>query len=227
MAGSKSIIACSVLKLEFERIIDGRPIELSLLEQGLHSTPKIMPEKIAAKVAEAEARRPESIVLGYGLCSKGVVGVGGAETPLVIPRCHDCIALLLGSVQRYTEIFSRRPGTYYLSAGWVAENDDPLSCVEVKYTPRLGEKKAMRAMSLELANYTHICYVDNGLGDQERLKARTRENCRAFNKEYMEIEGSLDYLRKLVDGPADEEEIITLPPGRQLHEDMFFESLDR
>ncbi len=227
MTGSKIIIACSVLKLEFERIIGDRPIELRLLEQGLHSTPKIMPEKIAAEVAGAEARQPESIVLGYGLCSKGVVGVGGAATPLLIPRCHDCIALLLGSVRRYNEIFSKRPGTYYLSAGWVAENDDPLSCVEVKYAPRLGEKKAMRAMSLELANYTHICYVDNGLGDQERLKARAQENCRAFSKEYMEIKGSLEYLRKLVDGPVDEAEIITLPPGRQLHEDMFFETPGR
>lgn len=223
MSGKKTVIACSVMKMEFEKIIGERPIDLHLLEQGLHNTPKLMPGRIAEKVAEVEAAGAGDIVLGYGLCSNGVLGIGGERSQVVAPRCHDCIALLLGSVERYDEIFKKNPGTFYLSAGWVAEGDEPLSCVENKYAPRLGQAKAMRAMKLELANYTHICYIDNGLGNQDELKARAHENCRAFDLEYMEIKGSLEYFEKLLDDPTDGPEVIRLSPGQSIDEDMFFQ----
>jgi Protein of unknown function (DUF1638). len=221
MSGKKAVIACAVMKHEFEKVIGDRPIDLHILEQGLHNTPKLMPGHISEKVAEVAASGPEEIILGYGLCSNGVVGVGGGAKPLVIPRCHDCISMLLGSVERYNEVFRRNPGTIYLSAGWVDACDDPLGYLENKYIPRMGEKKALRAVSLELAHYTHFCYIDNGLGDRERLKERTRENCRMFQKEYKEIQGSLEYFERLIDSPADGPDIIRLSPGRQLDEDMF------
>jgi len=228
MSGKKAVIACSVMKLEFEKVIGDRPIDLHLLEQGLHNTPKLMPGRIAEKVAEvaAAAAAPEEIILGYGLCSNGVLGISGGQNPLVIPRCHDCISMLLGSVARYNEVFRQNPGTYYLSAGWVAEGDDPLGCVETKYAPRLGQEKAMRAMKMELENYSYICYIDNGLGDQEMLKARTHENCRAFNLKYMELPGSLEYFEKLIANPSQGPEIIRLAPGQELEEDMFYEYFD-
>lgn len=221
MSGKKAVIACAVMKHEFEKAIGGRPIDLHILEQGLHNTPKLMPGHISAKVAEVAAGEAEEIILGYGLCSNGVVGVGGGPRPLVIPRCHDCISMLLGSVERYNEVFRQNPGTIYLSAGWVESCDDPLGYLENKYIPRMGEKKALRAVSLELAHYTHFCYIDNGLGDQERLKERTRENCQMFQKEYKEIQGSLEYIERLLDSPADGPDIIRLEPGRELHEDLF------
>lgn len=227
MSGKKAVIACAVLKLELEKVIGNLPIDLYLLEQGLHNTPKFMPERISEKVAEVAVTKPEQIILGYGLCSNGVLGVGGGDNPLVIPRCHDCISLLLGSVERYNEVFHQNPGTYYLSAGWVAEKDDPLGCVENRYAPRLGSiEKAMKFMKMELENYTHICYIDNGLGDQDLLKARAHENCRAFNLEYKELPGSLEFFEKLIADPADGPEFIRLAPGQELDEDMFYEYSD-
>lgn len=221
MSGRKAVIACAVMKYEFEKAIGDRPIDLHLLEQGLHDKPKEMPGHIIKKVTEVAAGNPEEIILGYGLCSNGVVGVGGGRSPLVAPRCHDCISMLLGSAERYNEVFHQNPGTIYLSAGWMDECDDPLGYLEKKYIPRLGEKKAWRAIALELAHYTHFCYIDNGLGDTERLKARALENCRAFQKEYKEIKGSLEYFEKLIDSPPEGPEVIRLKPGQQLDEMMF------
>lgn len=226
MSGRKAVVACSVIKLELEKVIGNRPIDLHLLEQGLHNTPKLMPDRIAEKVAEVAAGKPQEIILGYGLCSNGVLGLGGGDSPLVVPRCHDCISLLLGSVERYNQVFRQNPGTYYLSAGWVAEKDDPLGCVETKYAPRMGLEKAMKGMKMELENYTHICYIDNGLGDQKQLKARAHENCQAFNLQYTEIQGSLDYFERLIDDPAEGPEFIRLEPGQNLDEDQFYEYLD-
>ncbi|MDR3038875.1 MAG: DUF1638 domain-containing protein [Candidatus Adiutrix sp.] len=224
MPGRRAIIACSIMKLELEAVAADRPVDIYYLEQGLHSTPQVMPRRIQEKIDELADLNHEGIILGYGLCSNGILGVSGRAVPLAAPRCHDCIALFLGSTRRYNELFSRRPGTYYLTAGWIMEADDPLGAVEGKYARRLGLKKAKRAMDLELANYTHICYLDNGLGDTGQARARALENCRAFNKEYMEVKGDLRYFQAMVNpsGPDEGAGFITVGPGQALTEAMFY-----
>ncbi|MCL2029428.1 MAG: DUF1638 domain-containing protein [Deltaproteobacteria bacterium] len=223
MAGRRAIIACAIMKMELEALAGGQSVDLYFLEQGLHSTPRLMPGRIQEKIDELAPLGHERISLGYGLCSNGILGVSGRRSPLTIPRCHDCIALFLGSNQRYREMFQKRPGTYYLTSGWIAEGDDPLASVEGPYTERLGPKKAKRAMDLELANYTHFCFIDNGLGDRSAVKARTLENCRAFRKEYAEVQADLAYFRNLIAPEVNEIDFINLPPGLALDEGMFYQ----
>ncbi|MDR2724930.1 MAG: DUF1638 domain-containing protein [Candidatus Adiutrix sp.] len=225
MAGRRAIIACSIMKTELEAVADGRSVDLYYLEQGLHSTPQAMPLRIQEKIDELAPLNHERICLGYGLCSNGILGVSGRISPLTTPRCHDCIALFLGSNQRYREMFRKNPGTYYLTTGWIAESDDPLTAVEGRYAERLGLKKARRAMELELANYTHFCFIDNGLGDRAAVRARTLENCRAFQKQYAEVQGDLAYFRSLAapEIPENSDAFITLPAGSALTEAMFYQ----
>ena len=227
MPGRRAVIACAIMRMELEAVVGGQPVDLHYLEQGLHSTPQFMPRRIQEKIDELAPLNYERFVLGYGLCSNGILGVSGRASPLAAPRCHDCIALFLGSAQRYNELFRRHPGTYYLTAGWIQENQDPLGTVtgEGKYARRMGEKKAKRAMDLELVNYTHICLIDNGLGDRDELRARTRENCRAFNKEYLEVQGDLKYFQGMVapEIPGEGDGFISLPPERALSEAMFYQ----
>lgn len=215
-----AVVTCDIMRLEFETVIGDADIGLKVLEYALHDTPARMPGRIMKVVREAEREGAERIALGYGLCSKGTVGVQ-AEGGLVIPRCHDCIAMLIGSPERYKEIFYKYPA-FYLSAGWMRNEADPLTAVERKYIPRLGEKKAMRAMSLELANYKYVCYVDNGLGDRRAIKERALENCRVFNKEYLEIPAGLEYFERLIRGPHPREHFLTLGPGEPLSDEGFY-----
>ena len=78
---------------------------------------------MAAKIQEAVDRTPEgvydAILLGYGLCGNGLDGLTARHTRLVLPRAHDCIALLMGSRERYRAYFEANPGTYYRSTGWL------------------------------------------------------------------------------------------------------------
>ena len=224
MPGRLAVVACKIMKTELDAVADGQSVDLYYLDQGLHSTPQVMPLRIQEKIDELAPLNHERICLGYGLCANGILGVRGRVSPLTTPRCHDCIALFLGSNQRYRELFQKRPGTYYFTAGWLAEEGDPLGSVE-RYSSRLGPKKAKRAMDLELANYTHFCFIDNGLGDRAAVKARTLENCRAFRKEYAEVRGDLTYFRSLVapEVPEDAGSFITLPPGSALNEAMFYQ----
>lgn len=221
MSGSKlTIVACDIMREELEAVIGSAEVDLHFLEYGLHDTPKILSEQLTAKVKELSPRA-ERLALGYGLCSNGVLGVE-AKNGLVIPKCHDCISLLLGSPARYNEIFHKYPGAYFLSAGWVRVDGDPLSTMEKKYAPRLGEKKALLGMKLELENYRYICYIKNGVGDDAALRARARENCKVFNKEYFELEAGLEYFQALVHGPHSPDNFISLPGGCPLEDLDFF-----
>jgi hypothetical protein len=216
------LVACDVVKSEFEKALAGREVKTRFLEYSLHRTPELMGGRITEAMGELKAEGAEKVVLGYGLCSNGVVGVK-SQGELIMPRCHDCIAMLLGSPKRYFEIFRKYPGTYFLTEGWIRNNGDPISTVENRYAPKMGHKKAMRGMALELANYKKICFVDNGVGDREAVRERTKENCRVFEKEYMEIEAGIDYFTGLLDGPHNDDEFLVLPAGQKVQNEFFYQ----
>ena len=222
MTGVKlGVVACDVVRSELEAAAADSDVILHFLPYSLHSVPSEMSGKINKGLEEVKAKGVEGVRLGYGLCSNGVVGVE-TERPLVMPRCHDCIAMLLGSPKRYFEMFRKYPGTYFLTEGWIRNNADPLTTVEVKYAPRMGEKKAFRGMSLELANYKTICFVNNGVGDSGKVRARTKENCQAFKKEYMEVDSDLNYFKTLIDGPHAEDDFISIASGEHILNDYFY-----
>jgi hypothetical protein len=224
MAGRLGIVACDVVRNEFERVLEGRDdVLVRYLEYALHEKPKEMPAAINAAVEGMTAAGAERVALGYGLCSNGTVGVS-CRGGLAIPRCHDCISMLLGSPSRYMRLFSENPGTLWVSDGWIRNGGDHLTAYEVRYKPRMGEKKAFKGASMEIANYTRVCLINNGVGDVEALRERARENARFFGKEYVEVEADLGYFRSFVDGPWDEGDFVILGPGEEVSESFFYKS---
>ncbi len=220
------ILACSVMRTELEQVLSGASaIEVRYLEQALHRTPHLMAGRIQAKIdAVSGAGR---IVLGYGLCSNGLAGVRARRQEIVIPRCHDCITLFLGSRAAYDELFHQIPGTYYLTPGWIDAKKDPLGIVADEYTPRVGSETAIWAMQQELKHYTHIALIDSGLTDMEPYRQRARENAAFFGLEYLELTGNLDYFRKMAwGGPLAEDDFVTIARGCQVTQEMFFSLLE-
>ena len=194
--------------------------DILYLEQALHRTPDKLLVKVQEKIDQV-ARTASRIVLGYGLCAKGVVGITARASELIIPRCHDCIALFLGSPNRYLEIFREKPGTYYLTPGWVAEQQDPLGLIE-EQVPRYGRETARWIIEEELKHYTHIALIDTGVEEMAPLRARAMENAAVLKKQYEEIPGSLDYFRELLRGPYTEEKFLRLRPGEKFTQEMVF-----
>jgi Protein of unknown function (DUF1638) len=217
-----AIIACDVMRTELELAAQGAAVQFHFIDQGLHRTPKKMAALIQEKL-DLVNESAERVVLAYGLCSGGIKGVRGSCHELVVPKCHDCIALFFGSASVYQEAFRARPGTYYLTPGWVAAKRDPLGTIYDDYAPKHGMETALWVMQEELKHYTHIALINTGVGDLDHLRARAKENCAFLEKEYCEIQGSLDYFKKLVHGPYKEDEFIIIPPGGEVTEDMFFD----
>lgn len=213
------------MKPELELVRMGDPsIEIRYVDQGLHRTPQKMAAIVQGHVDEA-ATSAAQVVIGYGLCSNGIAGVTARAQGLSVPRCHDCIALFLGSPEAYRKTFESKPGTYYLTPGWVAEKKDPLGILQGEYTPKFGEETSLWVMEEELKHYTHIAFINTGCGDLESLRARARENAAFFKKAYEEIPGSLDYFVKLIRGPYEKEQFFCLAPGEKITQDMYLEGV--
>jgi hypothetical protein len=217
----RTIIACGSIKPELDRLAkDATDVNLRYLPQNLHRTPDKMGGLIQKVIEKAELES-EEIILGYGLCSNGVVGVEAPGQGLYIPRVHDCIALYLGSREKYKKIFSKNPGTYHLTKSWIDNEKDPLGLVENEYTERVGRELAEETMNTEIRNYKYISFVSTAAEDDEQYRKRAKENAEFFDKEFIEYEGSNEYFNKILFGPYTESDFIYINPNQKITQKEF------
>lgn len=217
------IVACRIIQPELEMIREpGDGVEIRYLDQGLHMTPRKMGPAIQEQV-DLTSGRFDKIVLGYGLCANGIVGVQAREQGLYVPRSHDCIALFMGSGEIYRTAIKKRPGTFYLTAGWIEGRKDPLSYMEDLYVPRMGRETAEWGMKEELKHYSHFALITTGAGDLDQLRRQTLKNAKFFGKEFEEIPGSLALFRKMIMDPLRDDDFIFIEPGGSIRQTLFFD----
>jgi hypothetical protein len=214
------VIACSIMKDEFLQF-QKEGVSFVFLEQSLHRTPQKMPAAIQEEIEKAANGEDEYIVLGYGLCSNGIVGVRPVRQPVVIPRVHDCISLFLGSIEKYWEEHGKEPGTYYLTKGWIDEKKSPLG-VFAEYCQRYDKNTAEWIIREELKNYKRIALVHSGNGLSEEYRAHARENAQFLNLRYEEITGSLGFFARMLGGDW-EKDFIIIQPGQEVKQEFFLE----
>src|SRR5574341_234838 len=207
----RHLIACEVFRDEFEAV---SPPDLprTYLPQGLHRTPGKMPAAIQ-EILDGVSPEVQTVLLGYGLCSNGVVGVASRAAALILPRVHDCIALLLGSRERYEAEVTACPGTYYITPGWALYGTTSLSSYKNEYLPKYGEETARYIAGELLKNYSRVALIAHGAGDMDAARAHATEMADLFGLAYAEIPGSLDYVRRLVEGPWGAEDFVVVEPG--------------
>ncbi|MFH0921865.1 MAG: DUF1638 domain-containing protein [Fibrobacterota bacterium] len=215
------IIACHVLKRELDHFagLSKNTVTFHYLEQGLHNTPEILRERLQAAV-DAAPENADAVLLGYGLCSNGLVGIRARKKRLVIARAHDCITFLLGSKERYREYFDTHPGTYWYSPGWIETGTQPgrTRCEQLlkEYAEKYGEENAQYLMEMEQAwikNYSNAAYVDLGLGDSAAHKAFTKECAAWLGWRYDELAGDPVLLLDFMEGNWDSADFLIVEPG--------------
>ncbi len=222
-SGVSVLIACENLKPEIEALSPREyAVHTEYVDHDYHRTPEYIGPRLQEEIDIAAAYATR-IVLGYGLCSHGTVGLKAPPQGLWIPRVHDCIALYLGARASYEEQFRCHPGTYYLTKAWIANERDPLGIVEKDYSPRVGSDTAWWAMKEELKNYTRIVYIDTMGSSAEgaALAARARENARRLDKEYIRIPGSNAFFDKLVKGPYTKDDFVYVEEGAKVESKSF------
>lgn len=207
------LIACEAV---LEEIIHEVPLGVEVLgvEVAQHNRPESLRRFLQNAVDDCSDER-DTILLGYGLCSRSVDGLYSSRSTLVVPRVHDCIGLFLGGSDERIDGSRVESGTYYLSKGWI-ESGDHLLAEYDRMRERFGEDKARQLMGTMLAHYTRVAFIRTGPDPKlETYRNFSRAFAEKFELRFEEIRGTKDMMRRLIQGPWNNDFIVA-PPGRSI-----------
>jgi hypothetical protein len=204
LARSK-IIACAAVIEEMLPIMPPQ-MNYEVLDFSLHFNPDELKGTLQS-VINASASSIETIILGYGLCSRAVVGLKTEDCTLIVPRVDDCIAIFLGSESVYRKEQRSVPGTYYLTKGWLKAGGTPFDEYDV-LAKQYGQDKARCIISQILKNYTRLVFINTSQFELESYRAQARDIAERFGLRYEEIQGSDTLIRKMIFGPWDNDFVI-------------------
>ena len=229
------MIACRVLSRELSYLASQSEniVDITWVRQGLHDTPELLRRNLQNTMAELNAYfmadekgahvRPDYFALGYGLCSNGVVGIEAGDIPIVVPRTDDCIALLLGSQQRYLELFRQNSGIYWTSSGWLESGlRDRIAEKERKYkayTELYGEEAAKELVAAEYAwmrEYNTYGYIDSPIYKNAAYSKTAKAHARKYGWRFERFKGDARLLTMLVNGDWNEKEFLVCPPHHRI-----------
>jgi hypothetical protein len=216
------VIACHVLwrELCYFASLSRNVHQFVFLRQGLHCAPDLLRTELQRAIDAVDEDDCAAILVGYGLCSNGLVGIRAGKVKLVVMRGHDCITFLLGSKERYREYFDSHPGTYWYSPGWIDTSTQPgkdrYEKVLRHYVETYGEENAeylMRASENWMDSYSNAAYVDLGVGDAGRYRDFTRECSEWLNWKCDFLEGDSVLMMDFLEGRWDDERFLVVQPG--------------
>ncbi|MFC1509116.1 DUF1638 domain-containing protein [Candidatus Omnitrophota bacterium] len=233
------LISCGVLKKEFDSLRKTLPDTVELtevwLEQGLHREPDRLNELIKEEIERTEVGNEQfdALLLGYGICSQGTVGVSSSRYKIVVPRAHDCITLFLGSKERYLEEFSQSPGTYWFTPGFIHRKMQPGMSEKYagiyhqfeenyeNYLEKFGDESSAKFVidhqeQAWIKNYSRGAFVNGGLPGGNALRKKAQAFCRSRNWNFEEITGDFNLIHDLVSGNWDPERFLVIEPGQTL-----------
>jgi len=214
------VIACATV---IEEMLPLLPPDVGhkVLDFGLHRDPARLRCALQEAIDEVQDRT-DTLILGYGLCSQGVIGLQARSCVLVIPKVDDCISIFLGSRSAHRKQSRQEPGTYYLTKGWIEAGDGPFDEFD-RIAQKYGRAKAEKVISLMLANYKRLALINTGQYEMDRYRDYARRTSERFGLRFEEIEGSDELVKKMIDGPWDED-FVVVEPGGTVRFDHFFPS---
>jgi Protein of unknown function (DUF1638) len=206
-------------------------VTVRLFDQGLHNVPKNLRARLQAGIDAVHPGECDAILLAYGICGAGTVGLTARHTSLVLPRAHDCITLYLGSKERYQEEFDAHPGTYWYSQDYLERNPSSsavalgAASIEVSealyqsYIQKYGRDNAdylMEVMGEWGNHYDRAVFLDIGLSKGISFETLAREQAQRRGWTFERKAGDRRLVNRLLNGEWTDDEFLVVPPGHHI-----------
>ena len=216
------LLGCGLLVRELSDAIVHSPhlVDAKFLPAGLHdSGAKSMRQRLQQEIDAADCSCYDAIVLGYALCGMGTAGLKAPAIPLVLPRAHDCITLLMGSREKYAEYFKANQGVYFRSVAWVeraGQMHDQLfagglsqdrETLIAKYGEEAGQYLYEEATRYH-RSYSKLTYIRTASEFDDACAAQAQAEAKEKRWTYEEFAGSLTLFRRLLQGSWDSDFLV-------------------
>lgn len=208
------VLACRAIEDEISYVLkeNGLSYPVIFIDAGLHD----FPQKLKGKLQEAIDKQcnVDYILLGYALCGNGTLGLKSENATIVLPQYNDCIAMLLGSDERYRENIGSEMGAYFFTRGWL-EYLNPKKDYYDTMVSKFGHEKAYQTAKTIIAHYKRFALIENEAYDQDASFQKMKELADFFELQTHRMQGTLDIFRRLLKGQWNDNFQI-VPPGRQV-----------
>ncbi len=200
------VIACEVAfrELSFYGSQSNCIIDFTFMPRKLHIIgTKSMKETLQSEIDKVDIDRYDAILLGYGLCGCGVVGLK-SKLPMVIPKAHDCISFFLGSKEKYLEIKQDYPKAFYFTPGWL----------EREIIPNRGYTSEDFALYKDVID--DAIFINTSVGNTDNYRKEIKEMCQSLEASFKEIQGDSLLLQNFLNGNWDEDSFKIIPPNHEV-----------
>ncbi len=216
-----ALIACEGFRRELEPF---SPENALYLPQIYHDDP----EKLHSALQSAIDRLEESpgleiICLCYPLCGGAALGLVSKKVPLILPKAHDCMDLLMACSQEFRDFRKNNPGSFYYTPSWIdfayTPSKKSISKRHRKNAKLYGKEAAefLSDQNTVLKNYIACVYLQNPFSspkENRRYIRHTKKAAAYLGFTYRSLFMDLSLLKCLAAGETAGPHVSRVPPGR-------------
>lgn len=210
------MLACQTIEDEIHAAIQETKIRFPVLflPGDTHNFPQQMKETL--QTIFDGLTNIDYLLLPMGRCGNGTVGLKSDRFSLVLPKCEDCINLLLSENTLHVE---RPNDSMFFTAGWLRSSlaaDSEYDRIVARY----GKEQGEHLVRLIYGGYRHFTLLDTGLYRLERIKDRLLPLACSASLDFSERKAPYGVLKKMVRLELENENFVIVPPGSAVTEEM-------
>lgn len=183
------------------------------MDIGLHINPNRLRNTIQSEIENME-QEGFNLLLGYGLCGRGVEGVCSKKSTLILPRVDDCVGALLGSRDRHREILKTQSGSFFLEPSWL-ETEMNIFDQLPKELENYTAEQQNRVIEMALKHYTKLSMLVSGEPDPIAVR-RSEKYAQKFSLDLKQISTDLALITRLIKGPWNKSDFVITLPGEPI-----------